>query len=181
MIFVFTGDGKGKTTSAIGQAIRAIGQNKKALIVQFIKSSKWPTGEEKIIKELSPRFKIIKGGKGFVGILGDKLPRREHKDAAQKTLSLAKKAILSKRFGLVILDEIIVAIDLKLVSLKEVLGILKKVPEEIDVILTGRFSPKELIAFADLVTDFKEVKHYFARDKIAHYQKKVIAKKGREY
>ena len=173
MIFVFTGNGKGKTTSAIGQAIRTIGQNKKALIVQFIKSPKWPTGEEKIIKELSPRFKIIKGGKGFVGILGDKLPRKEHKDAAQKALSLAKKAILSKRFGLVILDEIIVAISLKLVSLKEVLGILKKAPEEIDVILTGRSSPKGLIKFADLVTDFKEVKH--------HYQKKVVAKKGREY
>src|SRR3989344_2861242 len=107
MIFVFTGNGKGKTTSAIGQGIRVIGQGKKVLMIQFIKSEKWPTGEEKIIKELSPRFKIIKGGKGFVGIMGDKLPFKAHKNAAQKSLQLAKKEILSRKFDLIILDEIL--------------------------------------------------------------------------
>lgn len=173
MIFVFTGNGKGKTTAAVGQAIRAIGQGQKALMIQFIKSPKWPTGEEKTIKELFPRFQIVKGGKGFVGILGDKLPRTVHKEAAQKTLGLAKKHLRSQRFNLVILDEIIVALDLKLITLKEVLEILRKVPEEIDVILTGRGATKSLIDKADLVTDFKEIKHY--------YQKKVIAKKSREF
>ncbi|OHA71272.1 MAG: hypothetical protein A3H01_00105 [Candidatus Wildermuthbacteria bacterium RIFCSPLOWO2_12_FULL_40_9] len=173
MIFVFTGNGKGKTTSAIGQAIRAVGQGKKVLMIQFIKSPKWPSGEEKIIRELSPRFQIIKGGKGFVGIMGDSLPRKIHEEAAKATLILAKKAIRSKKFGLIILDEIIVAIDLKLISMAAVIAVLQEVSEEIDLILTGRGAPKGLIKFADLVTDFGEVKHY--------YQKKVIAKKSREY
>ena len=181
MIFVFTGNGKGKTTAAIGQAVRAIGQGKKALMVQFIKSPKWPSGEEKVIQELSPRFKLVKGGEGFVGMLGDKLPREVHRRAARKTLSIAKKELASGKFDLIILDEIIVALSLKLIPLKEILDLCKKTPNKIDLVLTGRGAPKSLIRAADLVTEFKEVKHYFARNKLAHYQKKVLAEKGREY
>jgi cob(I)alamin adenosyltransferase len=173
MIFLFTGDGKGKTTCAIGQAIRALGQGKKVLILQFIKSKKFKSGEEKIISKLGKNIKLIKGGLGFVGILGDKLPLSEHKKAAKETLEMAKKAISERKFDLILLDEINVAISLKLIKIKEVLKLLKKVPKEKDIILTGRDAPKELIEISDLVTEFKEIKHYF--------KKGILAQKGREF
>ncbi len=173
MIYVFTGNGKGKTTSAIGQAIRVLGQGKKVLIIQFIKSKKWLTGEEKTLKFFGKNLKIFKGGKGFVGIMGDKIPFSFHKKAAKETLEKAKKEILLKKYDLVILDEINVALSLKLVTVKDVLNIVNFVPEGMDLILTGRGAPKALIEKADLVTEFKEVKHPF--------QKGVKAKKGKEY
>lgn len=173
MIYVFTGNGKGKTTAAVGQGIRAVGQGKKVLMVQFVKSKNWPTGEERAIKKFGDRFKVITGGKGFVGIMGDKLPRSVHIKAARETLEKAKKFILSKRFGVIILDEVNIAISLKLVKLEGVLNILKLAPRETDVILTGRGAPKKLIEIADLVTEFKEVKHYF--------KKGVTAGRGREF
>lgn len=173
MIFVFTGPGKGKTTAAIGQAIRAIGQGKKVFLIQFIKGKGFLSGEEKVISSYLPNFKIFKGGKGFVKILNDNLPFREHKNAAKKTLEKAKEIIFSKKFDLVILDEINVALSLKLITQKEVEDFLANLPKEIDVILTGRGAPKKIIKFADLVTEFKEVKH--------PYQKGVGAQKGLEY
>ncbi len=173
MIYIFTGNGKGKTTSAIGQALRVIGQGKKAAILQFIKSRKWPTGEEKAISFFGSRFYLYKGGRGFVGIMGDKLPRKVHKEAAQKLLKKAEKIILSKKFDLVILDEINVALSLRLISLRNLLSLIKKNPSQIDLILTGRSAPKKLIQMADLATEFKEIKHPF--------QKGVWGKKGREF
>ena len=173
MILVFTGNGKGKTTAAIGQGVRAIGQGKKVLMIQFIKSEKWPTGEEKTIQSLAPKFKLIKGGKGFVGIMGDKLPREVHEKAARETLKLIEEGIFSRKFDIIILDEVNVAIALNLISLKEVLNILKKAPQKIDLILTGRGAKKELIEIADLATEFKEMKHPF--------QKGISARMGLEY
>jgi len=173
VILVFTGNGKGKTTAAIGQGVRAIGQGKKVLMIQFIKSEKWPTGEEKTIQDLTPKFQLIKGGKGFVGIMGDKLPREVHEEAARETLKLAKEGIFSGKFDIVILDEVNVAIDLNLISLKEVLNILKKTPKEVDLILTGRGAKKKLIQIADLATEFKELKHPF--------KKGIWARIGLEY
>ncbi len=173
MIFVFTGNGKGKTTAAIGQGIRAVGQGKRVLMIQFIKSKKWPTGEEKTIQSLEPKFQLIKGGEGFVGIMGDKLPREVHELAARETLKIAKNAIHSGEFDLIILDEVNVAISLNLIKLREVLEILKKAPSEVDLILTGRGAPKELIKIADLATECKEIKHPF--------KKGVLAKIGVEY
>jgi cob(I)alamin adenosyltransferase len=172
MIYVFTGNGKGKTTSSLGQALRVLGQGGKVAILQFIKSKKWPTGEEKTLK-LLPRVKLIKGGKGFVGIMGDKLPFKVHKKAAEKTLDLAKKIIVSKKYNLVVLDEINVALSLKLIKLKDVVDIIKLTPKGVDIILTGRNAPKTLIKKADLVTNFEEVKHPF--------QKGVWGKRGVEY
>ncbi|MBI2624845.1 MAG: cob(I)yrinic acid a,c-diamide adenosyltransferase [Candidatus Nealsonbacteria bacterium] len=173
MIFIFTGNGKGKTTSAIGQAVRVIGQGERAAIIQFIKSRKWAAGEDIALKVFGKNLKFIKGGKGFVGIMGDRLPKSLHKKAAEKTLRKAKKEIFSKKYGLVVLDEINVALSLKLVKLNEVLKIIKMAPKETDLILTGRDSPKTLIKEADLVTEFKEIRHPF--------KKGVWGKKGREY
>lgn len=173
MIYIFTGNGKGKTTAAIGQAIRAFGQGKRVLIVQFIKSKKIPSGEDKIISKLGKRFQLVKGGKGFVKILGDKLPFKKHKIAAENTLKIAKKAIFSDKFDLIVLDEINVALNLNLISENKVISLLKKIPENLDLILTGRGAKKELIKIADLVTEFKEVKHPF--------RKGILGKRGREF
>lgn len=172
MIFVFTGNGKGKTTSALGQALRVVGQGGSVAIFQFIKSKNWPTGEEKSLKKFS-KIKFVKGGKGFVGIMGDNLPFYVHKDAAQKTLEKVKQAIISKKYKLVILDEINVALKLKLVSLKSVLELIRENSNKVDLILTGRGAPKFLIKVADIVTNFQEIKHPF--------KKGTKGKKGVEY
>ncbi len=161
MIIIFTGNGKGKTTAALGQAIRAVGQGKRVLMIQFIKGN-FLSGEHKFIKKFhipKSQFQIIPAGRGFVKILGDQLPFKEHKKAAQKAWQLAQKSILSKKYNLVILDEINIALHLKLLSEKDILNLLKKVPENIDLILTGRSASKNLIKLADVVTEMKEIKY----------------------
>ncbi len=174
MILIFTGNGKGKTTSALGQAIRALGQGKKVLVIQFIKGP-WISGEDKFAKTVK-NFRIIKTGRGFVKILGDKLPFSEHKKAAREGLELAAKAIKSKKYDLIILDEVNVAVNLKLIKVTDVLKILKlisvnprqnlrKSAREADVILTGRNAPKSFIKIAGLVTEMKEIKHPFQKNK----------------
>jgi len=164
MIIIFTGNGKGKTTAALGQAVRALGRGKRVLIIQFIKNIE--TGEHLFFKKLpvglKSKIKIIPAGKGFVKILGDKLPLSEHKKAAQNALEMAKREIAGGKWGLVILDEINVAVSLKLVKEKEVLKILPHKPAPV-VILTGRSAPKSFIKKADLVTEMKEIKHPFKK------------------
>ncbi len=189
MILVFTGNGKGKTTAALGQAIRALGQNKKVLMIQFIKGP-WISGEDKFFKQiarLGERMAIVKAGRGFVGILDDKLPLKEHKKSARKGLELAKKAINppagGRKYDLIILDEINNAVDLKLIKAADVLKILKPIcvnqrknqrQSALDVILTGRNAPKSFIKIADIVTEMKEIKHHFNKNKRS-------MKKGMEY
>jgi len=169
MIIIFTGNGKGKTTAALGQAMRAIGRGKRVVMIQFIKNV--ISGEHEFLKKnkiKNSKFKIILAGKGFVKIQGDKLPLNVHKKAAQKALDLAKKIILNKKYDLVILDEINVAVSLKLIKEGDVLEILKLSP--IDIILTGRGAPRSFIKLADIVTEMKKIK-YFSRQ----------IKKGIEY
>ncbi len=170
---VFTGNGKGKTTAALGQAMRALGQNKKVLIIQFIKGP-WKSGEDNFVEKLNSslsvrsKFQIRKTGKGFVGILGDSLPLEKHQEAAQEGLKLAEQAIKSKKYNLVVLDEINNAVDLKLLKTADVLNILKSVRGKEfapDLILTGRNAPLSFIKIADIVTEMREVKHIFNRDK----------------
>lgn len=176
MILISKGNGKGKTTSAIGQAIRVLGHGGKVAFLQFIKSDKFKTGEEKILKSLKNVY-FYKGGLGFVGIMGDNLPLVEHKRAAEKTFNLAKKIILSKKYNLVVLDEINNALQLKLLKTKDVVEFLKaakkKIGEGVDMFLTGRGAPKSLIKIADLVSEVVDVKHPF--------HKNIKARKGREF
>jgi len=173
MIYVFTGNGKGKTTSAIGQAIRVIGQGRRVAMFQFIKSKEWETGEEKTISSFGKIFSLEKGGSGFVGIMGDKLPKKVHEKTAKNFLKKIKKAVARKKLDLVILDEINVALFLKLISIKDVLSLIKIIPPSTDIILTGRNAPKKIKQIADLVTEFKAIKHPF--------DKGVAGTKGREY
>src|SRR3989344_5617438 len=132
MLIVITGNGKGKTTSALGQALRAIGDRKRAIMFQFIKGP-WISGEDKSMERLKPDFEIIKGGKGFVGILGDTLPREEHEKAARETWDKVKEAIDSKQYDLVIADEINIALSLGLLTQDDVLPFLIEHKDSLDI------------------------------------------------
>lgn len=169
MVIVFTGNGKGKTTASLGQMMRMVGQDRKAIMLQFIKGP-WISGEDKFLQNY-PHFKgkleIHKGGKGFVGILGDKLPRSVHRKAAEKTLKLASYAIKSQKWDLVILDEVNVAVSLKLVKAKDVLVTIKDLPMHKFVILSGRNAPKSFLRRADLATEMRELKHPYNKGELA--------------
>ncbi len=167
MHVVFTGNGKGKTTAAIGNAIRVVGSGKRALMVQFIKGP-WVSGEDVASKRLEPDFRIIKTGKGFVGILGDTLPIEKHREAAEQGIAIAKKEIQDGSYHLLILDEIHNAIALGLVSLAQVLAFLEQSKDMVEhVITTGRDAPKEIRDRADLVTEMKEIKHPYQTGRFA--------------
>ena len=172
LVVVLTGDGKGKTTSALGMALRAAGHGKKILMVQFIKDFS-EYGEIKFSQKCPGNIEIYSMGKGYVGIFGDKLPFSEHKKAARRALEFARKRGLSGRYFMVILDEINVAMKLRLLKVDEVIKAVKKLQSRVNVVLTGRNAPKKLIRFADLVTEMKEIKHPF--------RKGILAQEGIEY
>lgn len=171
LVIVYTGEGKGKTTAALGLVLRAVGYKKKCLIVQFGKM--WFTGEVAGVKMLSPFVKFIQGGKGFVKILGDKLPIKEHKKAAQKTFDILYKEVVSGKWDIVVADEIIGAVWAKLFTLTKLLQLIKVKPDTMDLVLTGHHASKKLIEVADLVTEMKEVKH--------PYKKGILAKRGIDF
>ena len=160
LVIVYTGKGKGKTTAALGMALRAIGYNYKICMIQFIKGS-WHYGEMTSSKRLEPEFELIAVGKGFVGILDDKSPRKEHERVAQEALLLSKEKIESKKYDIIILDEINYAVNLGLVKLEEVLDIIKIKPTKLNLVLTGNYAKKEIMDVADLVTEMREIKHPF--------------------
>ncbi len=158
MILLITGNGKGKTTSAIGQALRAIGDGRRVLMIQFIKGP-WRSGEDDSQMLLRPYFHIRKTGLGFVGILGDTLPREDHARAAHEGLAMARREMLSGAWDMLILDEINNAIQLGLVAMDDVLDLIDRLPEGMDVVLTGRDARDELKERADIVSEVQEVKH----------------------
>jgi len=173
MLYILTGNGKGKTTAALGQAMRAVGEGKRVLMVQFIKGP-WKSGEDFLAKGLEPYFKLVKMGKGFVGIMGDKLPREEHEKAAEEALDYAKKEINSGNWDLVILDEVNNAVSLNLIPKERVLELIDFSKDKIEhLVLTGRDAPQEFIDRADLVTEMREIKH--------PYRKGVKGQRGLEY
>ena len=172
LIIVYTGGGKGKTTAALGMALRAIGHKKKVCMVQFIKGS-WSYGEMAASKLLEPDFEMIAAGKGFVGIIDDRSPREDHEKIAREAAKLAADKVRSGRYDIVILDEINYAVDLKLVPLSDVLGMLDARPSNTSIVLTGNRAADEVIDRADLVTEMREVKHPF--------KKGIKAKKGIDF
>ncbi|MBU0508140.1 cob(I)yrinic acid a,c-diamide adenosyltransferase [bacterium] len=171
-VLVNTGDGKGKTTAALGTILRAVGYGHRCLIVQFIKGS-WMYGEIKSIKRLEPEVEFHRLGKGFVGIMDDNLPREEHEKAAHEALAFAKEKLASGDYRLVLLDEIFIAVTLGLISVADVLDLLDVRPKQTTVILTGRGAPPEVIERADTVTEMREVKHAF--------RKGILAQRGVDY
>ena len=157
LVIVITGNGKGKTTAAFGQALRAIGQGYNVFVLQFMKGRKY--GEFLAAKKYLPNLTIrMSGLDSFV--MRDN-PAAIDIELAQEGLDVARKAIMSGKYDMVILDEINVALDFKLIDLKDVIKVLKNKPPAINLILTGRYAPAEIIKLADTVSEVKEIKHHY--------------------
>ncbi len=169
LLIVYTGNGKGKTTAALGMCVRAVGYNWKVCIIQFVKGS-WKYGELKGIKRLEPNVELFTVGEGFVGIVDDNKSFDEHREAAKKGVELAIEKITSREYRLIILDELNVAVNLGLVTDDEVDRILAARGETQHLVITGRDATESLQQRADLVTEMKEIKH--------PYQKGILAQKG---
>jgi len=171
LIIVFTGNGKGKTTAAMGQALRAVGQGMKVLMLQFIKGT-WDYGELVSIKKLNANFVIRPLGKGFIRSKS-KLNDKEAIENIKQSWEQAEKEILSDTYDMVILDEINYVIDFGLLPVEKILSLLEKRPERLHIVLTGRNAHEKVIETADLVTEMKEIKH--------QYSKGIKAQKGIEF
>jgi cob(I)alamin adenosyltransferase len=160
LVIVYTGNGKGKTTAALGMALRAIGYDHKVCMLQFIKGS-WHYGEMDSSKKLEPNFELIAVGKGFVGILDDNSPREEHEKYATEALKICREKIFSENYNVIILDEVNYAINLGLIDVEEIIKLIKEKPTSLNLVLTGNHAKDEIIKLADLVTEMKEIKHPF--------------------
>jgi len=166
---VYTGDGKGKTTAAFGLALRAIGRGLKVYIIQFIKGG-FDYGELYIAKNL-PNLTLKAFGQGkFVTQVP---PSEKDIEIANEALELAKEVVKNGEYDVVILDEINVAMSLRLIKVEDVIELIKNKPKHVELVLTGRYVPKEIIEIADLVTEMKEIKH--------PYSKGIPPRKGIEF
>ena len=166
---VYTGNGKGKSTAAIGQAVRAAGYGLKTYFVMFMKE--FPYNEVKSLEKLKDFLTIVQVGKDDF-VYKKVPPSEEEKSKIKNALAEAKGKMLSGEYDLIILDEIFVSIYFGLVSKEEVIFFVTEKPQSVELILTGRYCPQEIVDKADLVTEMKEVKHY--------YEKGVLARKGIE-
>jgi cob(I)alamin adenosyltransferase len=156
LVHVYTGDGKGKTTAALGLAMRAAGQGMKVAFIQFLKGE--PCGEHFFTKQYNP-FEIVQIS------IGDsfKKSKGQLSQEAKQTLAYAEREILSGKYDLVVLDEIFVAISQDLITVKQVLELLDSKPASVELVLTGRNAPTEIAQRADLVTEMLMIKHPFTR------------------
>ena len=172
-IIINTGSGKGKTTAALGMAIRAAGHGQRVLILQFIKGS-WRTGEARFMERLAPEIEMKQLGRGFLRIRDGKveITSKDRKEA-RKALETAREKVLSGDYNLIILDEVINILAYGLIERQELISLLEERPPGLSVVLTGRGAPQELIDIADTVSEIKEIKHA--------YNKGIKAKKGIEY
>lgn len=170
LVMVYTGNGKGKTTAALGLLLRAIGHGAKGFIVQFRKSD--PSyGEIQAINKFLPTVAVLQSKRSRLTVGCDF--EQEDLDDAREVFEKGKEALLSEEYELVIFDEINFAIDCGLIPLADVLSMLKEKPGQINVVLTGRNAPEEIMKIADLVSEVKEIKH--------HYKAGIMAQKGIEY
>lgn len=169
MVQVFTGEGRGKTSAAIGSVIRALGHGLKVHIIFFMKGN-FPFGEQKILSLLDNVSFTSYGSNEFVDPDNIKPPQKE---GAQAGLRAAREALHSGKYDLIVLDEINVAVHWKLVDIQDVLGLIKEKPASVELILTGRDADPKLIEQADLVTEMRNQKHPF--------EKGIDARAGIEY
>lgn len=168
-IQIYTGNGKGKTTAALGLALRAAGHGQRTFIGQFLKGQDY--GELHAVAKFPALITIEQfGRRGFVHVGKD--PDKEEIQRARDGLKRCLEAMLSKQYSIVVLDEVNVALDFNLLTETDVHSFLDQKPEDVEVILTGRYAPESLIGRADLVTEMKEIKHY--------YKDGVPARKGIE-
>jgi len=173
LVLINTGNGKGKTTAALGLALRAAGHNFRVLILQFIKGP-WKTGEAKIMEKLKPLIEIEQLSRGFIKFKNGKpQPTSQQIDNAIESFRYAREKIYSGKYDMVILDEINNLIDYRLLKVEDVVDLIKNKPKKISIVLTGRNAHYKLVDIADTVTEMKEVKHAFSKG--------VKARKGIEY
>lgn len=172
LIVVITGYGKGKTTSALGMALRACGHGLRVCIIQFMKGDIY-AGEWDGVKKLDCTIELIATGKGFCGIQGNPYPFAEHRANAQDAIVMAREKMASGRFDLLILDEINNALHLKLLDREQVLDLLQRKPPLLHLVLTGRDAHPDVIELADTVSEVREIKHA--------YRKKIEPQPGIDY
>lgn len=171
LTIVNTGNGKGKTTAALGLALRAWGNGLKVLILQFIKGN-WKYGELKAVQQLAPNLVIRQMGEGFTQQDGE-AEAEKHRVAAQKTLEIAKEEMLAGHWDMIVLDELNYTIKFGLIQVDQALELIALKPTQMHLVITGRDAKEEIIACADLVTEMKEVKH--------HYKAGIKAQRGIEF
>lgn len=159
LVQVYTGEGKGKTSAAFGLALRAVGQGLKVYVIQFIKGG-FDYGELHVVKRL-PNLKLKAFGRGK--FVTDVPPKKEDIKLAKEAFELAKEVVNAGKYDAVVLDEINVALHLKLVDTEEVVDLIRRKPKHVELILTGRHAPSEVVELADLVTEMKEIKHPFTK------------------
>lgn len=169
-IQVFTGDGKGKTTAAMGLAVRAIGRGYKVFIVQFLKAPN-TSGEQIAFQALAPMITIKPMGRN--GFIFERGYEPQDKDMAKQAMDEVREAMQSGNFDIIVLDEVNVAVDFGLVDVQDVLDLMNSKPDNIELVLTGRNARPEIINRADLVLEMKKIKH--------HFDKGVRAREGIEY
>ncbi len=162
LIVVITGYGKGKTTTALGIAVRACGHNMRVCIIQFMKGDIY-AGEWDGVKKMDCEVELISTGKGFCGIQGNPYPYKEHRKNAQDAIELVHQKMGSGQYDILILDEINNALHLKLVDLEQVLEIIRRKPLQMHLVLTGRDAHAQVIELADTVSEIKEVKHAYRK------------------
>jgi cob(I)alamin adenosyltransferase len=159
-IQIYTGNGKGKTTAALGQALRAAGSGLKTYIMQFMKD--FPYGEVKSIHSFGDRIILEQCGNDTF-VLNKERPTDSDVETAEQGLKQVREAMLCGKYDIVIMDEICVAIYFTLLKKEHVLSLMAEKPESVELILTGRYCPQELIERADLVTRMEQIKHYYQR------------------
>lgn len=160
LLVVITGYGKGKTTSALGMVLRAVGHGLRVCVVQFMKGDMY-AGEIDGLKKLAPQVEHHLTGKGFCGIQGNPYPHSEHRANAQSAIKLAKEKMLSGEFDMLICDEINNALHLRLVDLPQVLDLISSKPPMMHLVLTGRDAHPDVIEKADTVSEVNEIKHAY--------------------
>jgi len=160
LVVVITGNGKGKTTSALGMALRACGHGMRVCIVQFMKGDLY-AGEWDGIRKMQCAIELHATGKGFCGIQGNPYPWSEHRANAQDAIDLVREKMATGGFDLMILDEINNALKLKLVDLEQVMAIVRQKPPLMHLVLTGRDAHPDLIELADTVSEVIEIKHAY--------------------
>jgi len=169
LVQVYTGNGKGKTSAAFGLALRAVGRGLKVCAVQFIKGG-FDYGELHVVERL-PNIKLATFGRGR--FITDVPPSEEDAKLARQAFEFATKVVREGEYDIVILDEINVALNLRMIGVDEVVQLIRSKPKHVELILTGRYAPREVIEAADLVTEMREVKHPYAQG--------VPPRKGIEY
>jgi len=158
LVIVFTGEGKGKTSAAMGLALRSCGHQMYVSVIHFIKGPR-ASGEQKAIERLAPYIELLSMGKGPAGLLNDTVQYPDQRVTARTALVRARQQISSGSWDMVILDEINTAVFLGLLDIAEVLDLVKNKPPKLHLVLTGRGAPDPLIEIADLATEMRPLKH----------------------